>query len=98
LAFLDRRIELRRPMFDSAHSETCRNGCHSKLSSGSTSLDASLSLSVLNATKKIRKLKIAPTKITSHPGARPTWARSRKSSQNRSRSAGDVVGIGDGWT
>jgi hypothetical protein len=40
----------------SAHSETCLNGCHSKLSSGSTSLDASRNFSVLNATKKIAKV------------------------------------------
>ena len=55
-AFFERRIVLRRFKLLSAHSDTCLSGCHSKLSSGSTSLDASLSLSVLNATKKIAKL------------------------------------------
>src|SRR5688500_2411995 len=96
LAFLERRIVLRRLRLLSAHSETCLSGCHSKLSSGSTSLDASRSLSVLNATKNIEKLKITPTTITNHPGASPTVARFSKTSQKRRRSSVVMLGIGVG--
>ena len=60
------------------------------------SLDESRSLSVLNATKNIAKLKIAPVTTTSQPGASPTRARARKMSQNRARSSADTVGIGSG--
>src|SRR5215204_1966219 len=95
-AFFDRRMVLRRLRLLSAHSETCFRGCHSKLSSGSTSLDASRSLSVLNATKKIAKLKIRPTVITNQPGASPTVARFSKTSQNSRRSSAVIDGIGDG--
>src|SRR5215207_265037 len=78
-AFLDRRIVgLLRLRLVSAHSETCLKGCHSKFSSGSTSLEAFLSRNVLKATKRIAKLKSTPTSITSQPGASPTVARVTK--------------------
>ena len=96
-AFLDRRIVGFLLRLVSAHSDICLNGCHSKFSSGSTSLDAFFSRKVLNATNNIEKLKRTPTSITSHPGASPTVDLVTKTVQKRSRSCGVVVGIGEGW-
>ena len=73
-AFFERLMVLRRFKLLPAQSDTCFKGCHSKLSSGSTSLDASLSLRVVNATNISIALNTAPVNTTSQPGASPTCA------------------------